>query len=162
MRPRVLTGAILTWAGTAAILFAAVMGLCTAVPRIMGLEPYAVVSGSMSPAIPVGAMVYVRPCEAAYLEPGAAAAFFDRSGNVVVHRVVSNDAETGEIVTKGDANDMPDPVPVPYIHVIGAVTGHVPFLGFPAMAGRFWICVAAVAGGVARAAGSWLRRPGLV
>lgn len=162
MRLRNIIGTALILLGTAAIVFAIVMGLCVAVPRFAGFEPYAVVSGSMEPAIPVGSMAYVKACEPAYLEPGDIMGFFDRSGNVVIHRVVQNDTEAGEIVTKGDANEMPDPVPVSYQQAIGEVWRHVPFLGVPGMFGRTWMFVIVIAGLWVRLVGGMIRKRGQI
>ena len=77
-----------------------------------------VLTGSMEPRIPVGALVVSRPADATMLEPGDVIQFVPPApygppgGGPVVHRVVdvSRDAE-GTVVlhTKGDANAAADP-----------------------------------------------------
>ena len=48
----------------------------------------------------------------------------------ITHRVVENNTETGEIITKGDANAQKDMHPVFYDDVVGKVVLHVPQLGY--------------------------------
>ena len=91
---------------------------------------YAVMSGSMEPAIPAGSLVYVVPCpDPAQILPGDVIAF--RAGSATaVHRVVSADRQNRCFRTKGDANTAQDPQPVPYARVLGIVRRHVPGLGY--------------------------------
>ena len=91
---------------------------------------YAVMSGSMEPAIPAGSLVYVVPCpDPAQILPGDVIAF--RAGSATaVHRVVSADRQNRCSRTKGDANTAQDPQPVPYARVLGIVRRHVPGLGY--------------------------------
>lgn len=62
----------------------------------------------------------------------------EQEAGVVTHRIVENRKSEKELLTRGDANEAPDPRPVPYIQVIGRVKGHVPYLGwlYPLMSGR--------------------------
>lgn len=51
-------------------------------------------------------------------------------GTMVTHRIVEIETEGGlRFLTKGDANDIRDPVPVPAARVIGIVSAAFPFLG---------------------------------
>lgn len=116
------------------ILTMLVILLCLpfALPNLMGVQAYAIVSGSMEPEIPTGSLIYVEAVEPGKLEPGEIATFRtgDGESGIVTHRVVENRKSEKELVTRGDANQAPDPRPVPYIRVIGRVKGHVPCLGW--------------------------------
>ncbi len=109
------------------LLVVGVAGLLT-VPRLLGFQIYNVVSASMEPAIMVGSAVYVMETDPLELEPGEIVAFMD-NGSTVTHRVVENYKIPHELVTKGDANEIPDFDPVPYSTVIGRVEYTVPVIG---------------------------------
>lgn len=112
-----------SFAGGVILLALAFVGLgSSVVPRIMGVQPYAIISGSMEPAYPTGSLVYAQPISGEDLQLGEVAAFW-RDGDVIVHRVNSIDATEKEIVTKGDANDDVDLRPVSYRDVLGRVGG---------------------------------------
>lgn len=121
---RVLSAAIL-------ILFI-LLYLPLTIPQLLGYDCSAVVSASMEPAIRTGALVYFTPEDPARLTEGDVIVF--RSGygsdvSDVCHRVVSNDSEKREIVTKGDANRNNDFVPASYDLVRGRVVKVLPFGG---------------------------------
>ena len=97
-------------------------------PHLLGYEAYEVISGSMEPEISVGSIVYVKAAEAASIKEGAVIAFWS-GDSVVTHRVVENRFVEGEFVTRGDANEAEDPMPVEYERLIGEVVYHLPFLG---------------------------------
>lgn len=49
-------------AGGMVLVALALVGLGSAVvPRVLGVQPYAIVSGSMEPAYPTGSLVYAQP-----------------------------------------------------------------------------------------------------
>lgn len=149
--------------GAVALMVAGALSL--AVPRVIGFEPYAVMSGSMEPEIQTGAMAYVRPCRGEDLADGDVAAFYDDIGNVVIHRVMSNRIVEGELVTKGDANGSPDMNPVSYDDVIGSVGMSVPGLGvalelYAGFGGRLWAFLIAICGAALNAIGSRISRYG--
>lgn len=119
-----------TAVGASILVALAVVGLAASVvPRVLGMQPYAIVSGSMEPAYPTGSLVYAKPADGADLRSGDVAAFW-RGEDVIVHRVEENDAAEGELVTKGDANAETDVRPVPYQHVLGRVVFSVPGVGY--------------------------------
>jgi signal peptidase len=100
--------------------FASVLlGLVTLVvgPRLVPFQAFYVRSGSMSPSIPVGALVIATPASAADLRPGDVIVFRrpDRPGMMVVHRITAVEATpAGPVfVTKGDANAGVDGWQVP-------------------------------------------------
>lgn len=109
------------------ILVALILGaLPLAIPRMLGYEIYTVVSESMEPTIPLGSLVYAKREDPKEMLPGDIVVFY-RSGMEVTHRVVENDVEEEELITKGDANDQEDIMPVAYRDFIGRVKRHVPF-----------------------------------
>lgn len=103
--------------------------LPVAVPKLLGIQTYNVISGSMEPSISVGSIVYVKNAEFDTLAEGDVIAF-ESGASVVTHRITSIDSQSKLITTKGDANNNEDFVPVAYVNVIGKVVAHVPFLGY--------------------------------
>ena len=110
------------------LLVVIAVSLPLTVPRFMGYEIYEVISGSMSPAIPVGSVVFVQEVAPESLVEGDVIAFLSGE-TVITHRVVENRRIVGEFVTKGDANAGEDMNTVPYGNVVGVVTKHYPLLG---------------------------------
>lgn len=103
--------------------------LPVAVPKLLGIQTYNVISGSMEPSISVGSIVYVKNVDFDSLTEGDVIAF-ESGASVVTHRITSIDSSSKLITTKGDANETEDFVPVAYVNVIGRVVAHVPFLGY--------------------------------
>ena len=99
------------------------------VPRLVGLQPYAIVSGSMEPTYATGSLVFAEPAEGEKLQAGDIAAFW-QGEDVITHRVQENVADEGELITKGDANAEPDVRPVPYQNVLGRVVFSMPVAGY--------------------------------
>ncbi|MDP9822813.1 signal peptidase I [Nocardioides massiliensis] len=122
-------------AGTWAVLLGllAVLAVAVVVPRVAGATPYAVLSGSMSPAYPTGALVVVRAVEPDAITIGSVITYQPESGReaVVTHRVVAVGIREGEIryQTRGDANPVPDAEWVRPVQVRGEVWYAVPHLG---------------------------------
>lgn len=121
---RMLRGLMVTVLVALAMLLAGV--------RVVGLTPYAVLSGSMEPAYTVGSLIYVRPVDAQEIRVGTPLTFRVSGGSVVathrVHEVVTVEGER-RYITKGDANELPDP-PVSYANVIGTPVFSIPWLGY--------------------------------
>lgn len=101
------------------------------IPRVFGYEIYTVISGSMEPAIPVGSLVYVQPGAPEDAQVDDVIAFYSSmdTGAIITHRVIKNDIVTGQIHTKGDANEKEDLYPVGYDYYMGKVVYSVPVLG---------------------------------
>ena len=120
--------------GAALLLAVAALALSgTIVPRLVGLQSYAIVSGSMEPLLPVGSLVYAEPMAPEELQPGDIAVFW-RKDDVIIHRVEENNREEQELVTKGDANDGIDAHPTPYENVVGRAITKIPAIGYFIMA----------------------------
>lgn len=124
----VLTAAIAVGAGVLLVAFVGV--------RLIGLTPYAVLSGSMEPIYPVGSLLYVQDVRPADVEVGDAITFALDSGTLVTHEVYRVDAETQQFFTQGIANINPDgslvhdAAPVAFDRVVGAPVACIPFLGY--------------------------------
>lgn len=127
---------VLVALGAWAVLLGAVAALMAAVlvPRLWGATPYTVLSGSMRPELQPGDLVVTRPVDFGDIEMGAVVTYQLRSGEprTVTHRVVGRSVGgDGEpvLVTRGDANDGPDPETVREAQVRGEVWYVVPRLG---------------------------------
>ena len=130
-----LFGRLLYGFGVLLILSVLLVSIPCSVPRFFGYEIYNITSGSMEPYIPAGSLVYVKPLESVSSENPAVGdiiAFYDTvdGESVITHRVAENHPEEQEIVTKGDANEGNDFIPIPYSHIIGTVQLRLPYLGF--------------------------------
>ncbi len=105
-------------------------------PAIANYRLYVVLSGSMHPVFDAGSLVVVKDTDPGSLPVGAIIAFKDpgpdNSKMIITHRVVAVQKEWGSIsyVTKGDANNANDPLPVPAANVIGKVDGWLPDAGY--------------------------------
>lgn len=119
-----------------AVILAATGSLSAAVlvPRLAGATPYAVLTGSMRPALPSGTLVVVRPVEMGDVSVGDVITYQLRSGDptVVTHRVVGSGVRTdgtAVLTTQGDANDVVDAAPVQPEQMRGRLWYAVPHLG---------------------------------
>ena len=99
-------------------------------PRLFGIKPFVVLSGSMEPTIPTGSCVFVNTKDTD-VDEGDIITFSLSTGEdssvFVTHRV-NKITDDGLIQTKGDNNDSPDG----YLEsdaVIGTVMFHIPVLG---------------------------------
>ena len=100
-------------------------------PKLLGYQEYAVLSGSMEPQIEVGALVYDRTFnEAANLAVGDIITYRLTGDTLVTHRIVSVDKEGKTVTTKGDANEMEDAVPVSFDAIMGVYAFDFPLLGY--------------------------------
>lgn len=108
-----------------------ILALLIAGVNLIGIRPYAVLSGSMAPAFPTGALIYVKQAKAQQVRVGDPITFrLDNAATVATHRVLSVDAENRCFYTKGDANDQPDARPVQFDDLIGIPVFSIPLLGY--------------------------------
>ena len=101
--------------------------LLLSLPVLWGVKPYMVMSGSMEPTLPIGALVYVEKTEV--IEEGEIIAFDVGNGQICVHRCVEI-KEDGTFVTKGDANTVEDVTSITRSQIIGKSVYVLPFAGF--------------------------------
>ncbi|TGD13098.1 signal peptidase I [Brevibacterium sp. S111] len=123
---------VIAW--TLAGLFALIIVLTVLVPRVIGAEPYTVISGSMEPTIPTGSIVVSQHVGADDVAFGDVITYQLKSGEplTVTHRVVGVDIVEGQTRyrTQGDANNAEDPLPVRPEQIRGVVIYHIPFVGY--------------------------------
>lgn len=123
--------------------------------RLIGLTPFAVLSGSMEPTYHVGSLIYVKHAEPHQVKVGDPITFVvNEDGLVATHRVVNIDIKTTKMAevtdengnttvqevpldefayyfyTKGDANDVADGAPVYYMNLLGTPVFTIPYLGY--------------------------------
>ena len=102
-------------------------------PSVFSSSLAVVYSGSMEPAMPVGALAWIDPVDAATIKVGDIIAFnpVHDPETTVSHRVVEVvEEETLSFRTKGDASEDPDPWEVPAANVIGRVRFDIPHIGY--------------------------------
>lgn len=134
-----LLGKSLSLIALAALL--AVFGLVVAVPAVIGASTLTVLTGSMEPTIKPGALVTVKPVDAASIQVGDIITFRPEAGSsdLITHRVkaIEVGADGPSWVTRGDANNTDDP-PVTAAQLRGKVLYSLPFLGYA----RQWLTAA--------------------
>ncbi len=104
-------------------------------PSVVGDEGLIVYSGSMAPAIHVGDLAIIRPINPDQLVTGDVVTylFADQPNVLVTHRVAAiatDPAGHRVFTTRGDANNTPDPTPVPAAAIVGKVVANVPSAGY--------------------------------
>ncbi len=96
-----------------------------------GMKVLSVQSGSMSPTIPTGNLVFVTPSDSYEVNDIIT---FRSSGEreLITHRIVSADPQSAEpqFQTQGDANDVADSYTVPQRGIVGKVRLSLPLLGY--------------------------------
>ncbi|MCR4998966.1 MAG: signal peptidase I [Lachnospiraceae bacterium] len=127
------------------ILLVAIAGLMF-VPRVLGCQEFAVLSGSMVPAIPVGALVVDKKPDTASLEVGDIVTYQISEDTLVTHRVTAIDETAKTVTTKGDANNVEDGAPVPFSNIVGVYAFHVPYLGYISIYGKTPLGIAGICG----------------
>lgn len=105
--------------------------------RIIGLQVYAVLSGSMEPTYHTGSLIYVKKVDPVTLSDGDVITFLLDEDTVATHRIVEvvPDAEDPSVIrfrTKGDANQAEDGGLVHYKNVLGTPVFTIPGLGYVA------------------------------
>lgn len=105
-----------------------VITLITSKISLGGFRSYTVLTGSMSPLIPQGSIVYSQSKN----DYGKGDIItFEQGGVTVTHRVVEKITENGKTLfkTQGDANNAADSNPVPAENIKGKVELFVPEVG---------------------------------
>lgn len=102
-------------------------------PKLLGMTPLAVLSGSMEPTYHVGSLVYVKDADPAEVQVGDPITFKISDDTMVTHRVVAIDTEAQTFQTKGDANDNVDGGAVAYQNLVGKPVFTIPYMGYLAV-----------------------------
>ena len=105
--------------------------------RLIGMQVFTVLSGSMEPTYHTGALLYVKDVDYTELAEGDVITFMLDEDTVATHRIVGvvpdeNDPTVIRYRTKGDANDAEDGSLVHYRNVIGTPVFSIPKLGYVA------------------------------
>lgn len=99
--------------------------------RLVGLQVFTVVSGSMEPTYSVGDLIYVKTVDPDSVKVGDPITFvLNEDLAVATHRVVEIDATEREFTTKGDANSTADANPVHFNNLVGVPVFSIPLLGY--------------------------------
>jgi signal peptidase I len=122
------------------LVIATVIALLMMVPSILGFDRYAISSGSMSPTIDKGSVVYAKPKSASELRVGDIITYRPPPDSgvteLVTHRIhtIQHPTSAGGrpvFTTKGDANKAPDPWQFELDSGEAArEEAHLPFLGY--------------------------------
>ncbi len=124
---RILTGAL----AALFVLIVCLFGYTTIarvtgnpLPTVFGWGSAVVLSGSMEPELPVGALLFIHR-EQSY-GVGEIVTYEDEHGNLVTHRLLS--LQNGQAIAKGDANNTEDH-PFPASNIYGKVRAVLPGVG---------------------------------
>ncbi len=93
-------------------------------PTVFGWGNAVVLSGSMEPELPVGALLLIHREES--YAPGEIVTYEDKDGDLVTHRLIS--LENGRAAAKGDANNTSD-AEFPASQIYGKVRVVLPGVG---------------------------------
>ncbi len=93
-------------------------------PTVFGFSTAVVVSGSMAEEIQVNDVVVIHKQKS--YETGDIISFFN-GGNLITHRIIG--IKNNGFVTKGDANNTPDPDIAEYEQIAGKVVLVIPAVG---------------------------------
>ena len=127
------------WNAVSSILVALVvlLALLLVGARVIGLQVFTVLSGSMEPTYHTGSLIYVKKVDPYSIKDGQPITFMLDENTVATHRVVGivPDEEDPTVIrfrTKGDANEAEDGSLVHYKNVIGTPVFTIPYLGYVA------------------------------
>ena len=127
------------WNTITTILVIAVVALAILLvgARVIGLQVFTVLSGSMGPTYHTGSLIYVKEVDASRLEAGQVITFLLDEDTIATHRIVEvvPDADNPQVIrfrTKGDANDVEDGSLVHCKNVIGTPVFTILYMGYVA------------------------------
>ena len=127
------------WNAVSTVLVALVviLALLLVGARLVGLQVFTVLSGSMEPTYHTGSLIYVKKVDPYTIEEGQPITFMLDEDTIATHRVVGivpdeDDPTVIRFRTKGDANDAEDGSLVHYKNVIGTPIFSIPYLGYVA------------------------------
>lgn len=128
---------IINAVSTVCVALAILLALLLVGARLVGLQVFSVLSGSMEPTYHTGALIYVKKVDPAEIQADDVITFLLDEDTVATHRVVAvvPDEEDPSVLrfrTKGDANDAEDGTLVHYKNVIGTPVFTIPYLGYVA------------------------------
>ena len=126
---------IWNWLTTILVVLVVILAILLVGARLVGLQVFTVLSGSMEPTYHVGSLIYVKKVDPFQLKSGDVITFMLDEDTVATHRVVEvvadeEDASVIRFRTKGDANEAEDGSLVHYRNVIGTPVFTIPKLGY--------------------------------
>lgn len=122
---------------TVLVALVVVLALLLAGARLLGMQVFTVLSGSMEPTYHTGALIYVKKVDPSTIREGQVITFMLDEDTIATHRVVDivPDEEDPSVLrfrTKGDANQAEDGTLVHYKNVVGTPVFSIPYLGYVA------------------------------
>lgn len=127
------------WSIVSSVLVALVviLALLLVGARLVGLQVFTVLSGSMEPTYHTGSLIYVKKVDPYTITEGTPITFMLDEDTIATHRVVGivpdeDDPTVIRFRTKGDANEAEDGSLVHYKNVIGTPIFSIPYLGYAA------------------------------
>ena len=108
--------------------------------RLLGIQAYSVISGSMEPEYPVGSLIFVKGVKPSEVQVGDVITFALSNKTPATHRVIAIDKDNQLFYTQGDANYQTDEMtgekvymkdpPVNFNYLIGKPVFKIPVLGY--------------------------------
>lgn len=102
-------------------------------PTILNHSIYIVRSNSMSPTFKTGTLLIIKRADSGTINVDDIITFRKKNDTLsTTHRVVEiiDDNNIRQFVTRGDANNVDDPIPVSENDILGKVTFFIPLLGY--------------------------------
>lgn len=123
------------WLSGVLVAIVALLAIALVGVRLVGLQPFVVLSGSMESEYHVGSLIYVKSVDYKTLQVGDDITYMLDKDTVVTHRIIEvlvdeEDPETLRYFTQGIANDVPDATSVHYKNIIGKPVFTIPYLGY--------------------------------
>jgi len=120
---------------TLIVVLAVILAILLVGVRLVGLQVFTVLSGSMEPEFHTGSLIYVKDVDPFTLKERDIITFMLDENTIATHRIVGvvPDEEDPSVVrfrTKGDANNSEDGTLVHYRNVIGTPVFSIPLLGY--------------------------------
>ena len=125
------------WNGftTVLVVLAVLLAVALVGVRLLGVQVFSVLSGSMEPVYQTGSLIYVKEVDYRELEAGDVITYMLSEDTVSTHRIVQvvpdqDDPTVLRYQTKGDANEAADGTLVHYKNVLGTPVFSIPYLGY--------------------------------
>lgn len=120
---------------TLIVIAAVILALLFAGVRLIGLNVYVVLSGSMEPTYHTGSIIYVKKADPYELKTGDVITFMLDEDTFATHRIAGivpdeDDPSAIRFRTKGDANEFDDGTLIHYKNVVGVPVFTIPKLGY--------------------------------
>ena len=123
------------WVSGVLVAIVALLAIALVGVRLVGLQPFVVLSGSMEPEYHVGSLIYVKSVDYRDLKVGDDITYMLSEDTVVTHQIIEvlvdeEDPDTIRYFTQGVANNVPDGTSVHYKNIIGKPVFSIPYLGY--------------------------------